>query len=256
SVGACEGNVTGLSGVVYSPNFPDDYRADSNCTWSVRPEGAGSIQLDFQLFEVRDGNDRLELRDGHSQRLLASFDGQRHPPQRLIFHTDYLTVHFLSDQIVHAQGFALLFTGLRYNSSQAEEVRGTSFSQFQPTAADRLNSSYSTGKATTIAAWVMYTAAGVFAAVTIGILYHLRKRSCLYVPRKTTSGVLVIRRQRDRCRCPPVGAWSVVYKHTRVVVCRHSVAQDPPREYVCIGEGYNNLSGTNQSSLKSLISSS
>ncbi|XP_072341503.1 kremen protein 2-like [Scyliorhinus torazame] len=111
SVGACEGNVTRTEGIIYSPNFPDDYGADSNCSWRVRPQGAGSVRLDFRLFEVRDRNDQLQIRDGHTGRLLASYDGKQLPPKRLTFHSDFLTVHFLSDQILQAQGFALLFTG-------------------------------------------------------------------------------------------------------------------------------------------------
>ncbi|XP_067884449.1 kremen protein 2-like isoform X2 [Heterodontus francisci] len=153
SVGACEGNSTAMNEVIYSPNFPDDYGADSNCTWTLRPTEAVSMQLNVPLFEVRDRNDRLEIRDGHTNRALATFNGHQRPDRTLLFHTNFLVIHFQSDQILHAQGFTLLFKGLRDNSSQGDDVRGSAgSSQLPPTvAAERLNSSVSTGKVTTIA---------------------------------------------------------------------------------------------------------
>ncbi|XP_072341524.1 THO complex subunit 6 homolog [Scyliorhinus torazame] len=176
-------------------------------------------------------------------------------------HKDYVHCLALRDAykecISGSEDGTVRLWGLQYNSSQADDTRGTvSFSHLPPTSDERRNTSYSTGKATTIAAWMMYAGTAVFAAIAIVALYYLRKRSCLYLPRKTTSGVLVIRRQRtDQCQCPRSEAWSVVYKHTRVVICNEGGgAADERHEYVCVCEAYNNLSATNQSSLKSLIS--
>lgn len=111
-MGACQGNFSELSGVIYSPQFPDDYEADSNCSWALHPPGCESVELTFRIFDVHDPNDRLELRDGHSNLLLAQFDGRRRPGAPLLLPTDYLLLSFQSDQLLQAQGFAILYRGL------------------------------------------------------------------------------------------------------------------------------------------------
>ncbi|XP_067836846.1 kremen protein 2-like, partial [Heptranchias perlo] len=410
SVGACQGNSSRTEGVIYSPNFPDDYGPDSNCSWTLRPPGSGQVELDFRLFEIRDRNDRVDIRDGRTKRVLATYNGYQRPSKSLVFLTDYLIVTFTSDQILHDQGFALIFKGLQDNSSQGDDVTG--FAQLPPTMAERLNSSVSAGKVTSIAVaqwvrlrpnvmspectgayrspgparresgparglrvgrvarpgacasgewpgpgparresgparglrvgrvaparglrvgrvaparglrvgrvarpgacasgewpgpgparresgparglrvgrvarpgacasgewpgpgparresgparglsrpttWAMYAATAIFVAIAVVLLYHLRKRSCLFVQKKSSSGVLVIKRPKDRCQCPAGMTWSVTYRHTRVVLCSEGRGEDIGSKYGCFCEGYNNLSVTNQSSLKSLIS--
>ncbi|XP_012866689.1 PREDICTED: kremen protein 2 [Dipodomys ordii] len=74
SVGSCQGNWTAPQGVVYSPDFPDEYGPDRNCSWLLRPAGA-ALELTFRLFELADPRDRLELRDAGSGSLLRAFDG-------------------------------------------------------------------------------------------------------------------------------------------------------------------------------------
>uniref|UniRef100_A0A674J2G0 Kringle-containing protein marking the eye and the nose n=1 Tax=Terrapene triunguis TaxID=2587831 RepID=A0A674J2G0_9SAUR len=113
SVGACQGNFSAPSGVIYSPDFPDDYGPDSNCSWVLRPPGSSAVELRFQIFEIRDPNDRLELRDGRSRRLLAQFDGHHRPGSALLLPTDVLFLSFRSDQLLHAQGFAVAYRGER-----------------------------------------------------------------------------------------------------------------------------------------------
>lgn len=112
SMGACRGNFSDLSGVIYSPQFPDDYEANSNCSWALYPTGCDSVELSFRIFDVHDPNDRLEVRDGHSNLLLAQFDGRRRPGAPLLFPTDYLSLSFQSDQFLQAQGFAILYRGM------------------------------------------------------------------------------------------------------------------------------------------------
>lgn len=41
SVGSCSGSLTQSEGVLFSPDFPDDYPADSNCSWALTPQGGG-----------------------------------------------------------------------------------------------------------------------------------------------------------------------------------------------------------------------
>lgn len=110
-MGACQGNFSDLSGVIYSPQFPDDYEADSNCSWVLHPPGCEALELTFRIFDLHDPNDRLELRDGRSNQLLGQFDGRRRPGAPLLLPTDYLILSFQSDQLLQAQGFAISYRG-------------------------------------------------------------------------------------------------------------------------------------------------
>ncbi|XP_064425444.1 kremen protein 2-like [Latimeria chalumnae] len=255
SVGACEGNTTDPSGVIYSPDFPDDYRADSNCSWSILPMASSAIEVDFKLFEIRDPNDRVELRDGCSGRLLAHFNGHQRPDRTMVFSTHFLILTFHSDEILHAQGFALSYRGIQDNSTDGEESSVPCGSSFPTTAAsstDRLNSSAPSSRS--VGAWVVYTATATFVVILAVTVYHLRKRTCLFVQRKTTAGVLVIKSPRGRCQCLGGEAWSVAYRHTKVVICSKDKGEDDSSDCSCLCENYNNLSASSQSSLKPLIS--
>lgn len=111
SVGSCQGNWTAPQGVIYSPDFPDEYGPDQNCSWALGPPGA-ALELTFRLFELADPRDRLELRDAASGSLLRAFDGARPPPAgTLRLGTAALLLTFRSDARGHAQGFALTYRG-------------------------------------------------------------------------------------------------------------------------------------------------
>lgn len=111
SVGSCQGNWTAPQGVIYSPDFPDEYGPDRNCSWVLAPPGA-ALELAFRLFELADSHDRLELRDATSGSLLRAFDGARPPPPGpLRLRAAVLRLIFRSDARGHAQGFALTFQG-------------------------------------------------------------------------------------------------------------------------------------------------
>ncbi|KAM9211071.1 kremen protein 2 isoform 1-T2 [Dugong dugon] len=111
SVGSCQGNWTAPQGVLYSPDFPDEYGPDRNCSWALGPPGA-ALELTFRLFELADPRDRLELRDAASGRLLRAFDGNRPPPPGpLRLRPAALLLTFRSDARGHAQGFALTYRG-------------------------------------------------------------------------------------------------------------------------------------------------
>nr|XP_006012226.2 PREDICTED: kremen protein 2-like [Latimeria chalumnae] len=103
-------------------------------------------------------------------------------------------------------------------------------------------------------AWVVYTATATFVVILAVTVYHLRKRTCLFVQRKTTAGVLVIKSPRGRCQCLGGEAWSVAYRHTKVVICSKDKGEDDSSDCSCLCENYNNLSASSQSSLKPLIS--
>ncbi|CAL8250164.1 unnamed protein product [Boreogadus saida] len=111
-VGSCGGNYTAPSDVIYSPDFPDKYASGRVCYWTIRVPGASALLFNFTFFDISDQTDMVELLDGHSNRVLARFDG-RHPPRELLNVTaDYVILYFYSDRTNRAQGFALLYQAL------------------------------------------------------------------------------------------------------------------------------------------------
>ncbi|XP_023377014.1 kremen protein 2 isoform X4 [Pteropus vampyrus] len=125
SVGSCQGNWTAPQGVIYSPDFPDEYGPDRNCSWALGPPGA-ALELTFRLFELADPRDRLELRDAASGNLLSAFDGARRPPPGpLRLRAAALLLTFRSDARGHAQGFALTYRGLQNAAEDRAPPKGS-----------------------------------------------------------------------------------------------------------------------------------
>ena len=46
--------VTGLAGVIESPNFPDPYPHNRNCTWTIEAPRGNKINASFSHFEIED----------------------------------------------------------------------------------------------------------------------------------------------------------------------------------------------------------
>nr|XP_046202673.1 LOW QUALITY PROTEIN: kremen protein 1-like [Oncorhynchus gorbuscha] len=112
-VGACGGNYSAPSGVVYSPDFPDKYEAGRVCYWTVQVPGASMILFNFTFFDISDQTDMVEMLDGYTTQVLARFDG-RNSPQDLVNVTgDFVILYFYSDHTNQAQGFSVTYQALR-----------------------------------------------------------------------------------------------------------------------------------------------
>lgn len=46
----CNDNITGYSGVIESPNFPNDYPGGYNCTWKITVPKGNKINITFSHF--------------------------------------------------------------------------------------------------------------------------------------------------------------------------------------------------------------
>ncbi|XP_069859486.1 kremen protein 2 isoform X2 [Dipodomys merriami] len=247
SVGSCQGNWTAPQGVVYSPDFPDEYGPDRNCSWLLRPAGA-ALELTFRLFELADPRDRLELRDAGSGSLLRAFDGARPPPAGpLRLRTAALLLSFRSDARGHAQGFALAYRGLQDASEDdAAAPEGSAHTPAEPL--DGANASCSPRPGApqpAVGARVSSTvmAISVLLLLLLSLLRLLRRRSCLLAPGK---GPLALGPSRG-----PGRSWAVWYRRPRGVAL-----PCPPGDPQAEGPaaGYRPLSASSQSSLRSLIS--
>nr|XP_031542792.1 kremen protein 2 [Vicugna pacos] len=79
SVGSCQGNWTAPQGVIYSPDFPDEYGPDRNCSWALGPPGA-ALELTFPCLTplsagLQDVDDYPAPSKGSAQTPEASLDG-------------------------------------------------------------------------------------------------------------------------------------------------------------------------------------
>lgn len=145
SVGSCQGNWSAPQGVIYSPDFPDEYGPDRNCSWVLGQLGA-VLELTFRLFELADSRDRLELRDVSSGNLLHAFDGAHPPPPGpLRLRTAALLLTFRSDARGHAQGFALTYRG-EPGASPSDAAHTTALLATSPHTSLRRAAGYSGGQ--------------------------------------------------------------------------------------------------------------
>ncbi|XP_017283389.1 kremen protein 1 isoform X1 [Kryptolebias marmoratus] len=121
-VGACGGNYTSPSGVIYSPDFPDKYGASRVCYWTIQIPGSSAILFNFTFFDISDQTDMVELLDGNTNQVVARFD-RRSPPRELVNVTgDFVILYFYSDRTNQAQGFALLYQALRSQDGRTAEA--------------------------------------------------------------------------------------------------------------------------------------
>lgn len=110
-VGACGGNYTSPTSVIYSPDFPDKYTAGRVCYWTIQVQGAAAILFNFTFFDIVDQKDMVELLDGYTNQVVARFDGRNPPRTPVNITVDFVILYFYSDRINEAQGFAVLYEG-------------------------------------------------------------------------------------------------------------------------------------------------
>ncbi|XP_054249059.1 enteropeptidase [Indicator indicator] len=94
-----------------SENFPSNYPNQAFCVWYLHAEKGKNIQLHFQIFDLENINDVVEVRDGRGPNslLLAVYTGQDPLPD-IFSTTNQMTVILLTDKSVTKKGFLANFT--------------------------------------------------------------------------------------------------------------------------------------------------
>ncbi|XP_042675713.1 CUB domain-containing protein 2 isoform X2 [Centrocercus urophasianus] len=121
---ACGGQLTGLSGEIASPQYPESYPNDAECHWSIRATD-GPLTLIFADFQVEGGQgcgfDYVALFDGPTAAAphLGRYCGSTRPP-RIISSTQHLFILFKSDFNIVGRGFKA-----RFYSGECQEVYTT-----------------------------------------------------------------------------------------------------------------------------------
>lgn len=114
----CNTELKGLSGVIESPNFPNNYPHNRNCTWTIAAPLGNRINLTFSHFDVEQHGsqdssalapvncmyDFVEVRQPNGT--LGRFCGSSLPPE-LGSTQDKVMIQFMSDLSVAHNGFRL-----------------------------------------------------------------------------------------------------------------------------------------------------
>ncbi|XP_039627350.1 kremen protein 1 [Polypterus senegalus] len=112
-VGACGGNYTAPTAVIYSPDFPDNYGSNRVCYWTIQVPGSSFLLFNFTFFDIRDATDIVELLDGYTNQVISRFDGRNQPQGLVNISADFAILYFYSDRNNQAQGFAVVYKALR-----------------------------------------------------------------------------------------------------------------------------------------------
>ncbi|XP_070827197.1 CUB and sushi domain-containing protein 1a isoform X2 [Chaetodon trifascialis] len=107
-IATCGGNVSGPSGVILSPNYPQPYPPGKECDWRVRVNPDFVIALIFKSFNMEPSYDFLHIYEGEDSNgpLLASLQGNQ-APERIESSGNSLFLAFRSDASLGMSGFAI-----------------------------------------------------------------------------------------------------------------------------------------------------
>ncbi|XP_063003684.1 cubilin [Elgaria multicarinata webbii] len=116
ATGVCSHEYTEASGVLTSPNYPNNYPNRMTCIYRIHVENNKQIALHFTNFSLESGatcpSDYVELRDGgyETSPLLGKFCGSLLPPV-IISHSNQLWIKFVSDVYFTSTGFSAYWDG-------------------------------------------------------------------------------------------------------------------------------------------------
>ncbi|KAK1340237.1 hypothetical protein QTO34_018803 [Cnephaeus nilssonii] len=110
-IAPCGGDLTGPSGVILSPNYPEPYPPGKECDWKVTVSPDYVIALVFNIFNLEPGYDFLHVYDGRDSLspLIGSFYGSQ-LPSRIESSSNSLFLAFRSDASVSNVGFVIDYT--------------------------------------------------------------------------------------------------------------------------------------------------
>ncbi|XP_065597911.1 enteropeptidase isoform X6 [Cyrtonyx montezumae] len=108
-----------------SENFPNNYPNQAFCVWYLNAEKGKNIQLHFQVFDLENIYDVVEVRDGRGQDslLLAVYTGNDPLPD-VFSTTNQMTVTLFTDKSATNKGFLANFTtGYNLGACAPEEYQ-------------------------------------------------------------------------------------------------------------------------------------
>ncbi|OWK58649.1 CUB and sushi domain-containing protein 1 [Lonchura striata] len=113
---SCFFNFTSPSGIVLSPNYPEEYGSSLHCVWLIIANPESRIHLAFNDFDVEPQFDFLAVKDGGTAEspVLGTFSGS-HIPSSLTSSGHVARLEFQTDHSMEKRGFNITFTTFRHN---------------------------------------------------------------------------------------------------------------------------------------------
>uniref|UniRef100_A0A3B4ASY1 CUB domain-containing protein n=1 Tax=Periophthalmus magnuspinnatus TaxID=409849 RepID=A0A3B4ASY1_9GOBI len=106
----CGGVLTGLSGVISSPGYPQEYSNNADCSWAIHVSNISVVSLVFLDFQLENNEgcnfDFVALFDGPTvtHKHLGKYCGAEQPP-KIVTTSNQLLVIFKSDFNIGGRGF-------------------------------------------------------------------------------------------------------------------------------------------------------
>lgn len=112
---SCFFNFTTPSGIILSPNYPEEYGNNMNCVWLIISEPGSRIHLIFNDFDVEPQFDYLTVKDDGISDLppLGTFSGNEVPSQ-LASSGHIVRLEFQSDHSTTGRGFNITYTSKNF----------------------------------------------------------------------------------------------------------------------------------------------
>ncbi|XP_022107899.1 cubilin-like isoform X2 [Acanthaster planci] len=113
----CGGDLTTPTGVITTPNYPDDYPHNRQCVWVISVPTGQQISVNFTDFDLEQhfncAFDYVELRNGGyaTSPLIGTFCGSSINPTMYTSHSNKMYIKFESDFSLSARGFSLAYDG-------------------------------------------------------------------------------------------------------------------------------------------------
>uniref|UniRef100_A0A8D2L0U8 CUB and Sushi multiple domains 2 n=1 Tax=Varanus komodoensis TaxID=61221 RepID=A0A8D2L0U8_VARKO len=113
---SCFFNFTTPSGIVLSPNYPEEYGSSLHCVWLIIAKPESRIHLAFNDFDVEPQFDFLVVKDGGTAEspVLGTFSGSQ-LPSSLTSSGHVARLEFQTDHSTEKRGFNITFTTFRHN---------------------------------------------------------------------------------------------------------------------------------------------
>uniref|UniRef100_A0A667WX46 CUB and Sushi multiple domains 2 n=1 Tax=Myripristis murdjan TaxID=586833 RepID=A0A667WX46_9TELE len=111
---SCFFNFTTPSGVLLSPNYPQEYGNNMHCVWLIITKPESRINLAFNDLSMEKQFDFLSIKDGGKSPILGTFSGDVLPPP-ITTSAHVARLEFLTDHTYTDRGFNITFTTFRHN---------------------------------------------------------------------------------------------------------------------------------------------
>uniref|UniRef100_A0A0N4ZHL5 Fibropellin-1 n=1 Tax=Parastrongyloides trichosuri TaxID=131310 RepID=A0A0N4ZHL5_PARTI len=121
------------SGVIKTPNYPSNYRANSNCKWVIQVPESFIIHLTFEDFDTEENTDLVSIIDGgpaeNTSIAISTISGNRKKSNDLFFtsSTNSMVIRFRSDASAQGKGFKAKWNAI--NVQCGGELKAHSYTQ-------------------------------------------------------------------------------------------------------------------------------